>query len=751
MLTQTDFENGNIDVFLINKLEKKGCIGILKTLEKYNKQYPSLEEYVLKYLKIYFIDQIFNKKEIHTEFLNLVINYQDILKEFIKNNINDISDFLEETLFNLFNLPNDSNERLKIYEFFYESLGLKYCFNSVEKSILGILFQEDLDVFMIHIFLKKIFVQKKYRTKTINLILDYIQKCRRELNTMEIIGMVKYTDQDKFNDFSKIINKMNNALFVLLIFWEKGINDNRLKQINVNYCLNENFNDWKISNDLIKEDNDFSFLTQCFFCIHLLQDFTLKTINELLKNLSKSIHDIINYLPLLDQEKLKIDISKRRDIFEGWKREIKKSFFKDDKMDLFFNKSIEWCISKNLIIEEISDNIIDYYLLHKKEKFLNRELFYPFFNKINNNAKNPYLKIKFLELIMFDITDYNKVQLYQQDLTNNLINLFVNLENIGSSNQFYEKFAPRVNIIYIFNYLLKRNSDSKNYYLAEIKKEYQVRFIFLLLNDAQYLLEEVMINIKKINKHEKSNNKEDKLNPNEIIHISSSIKSYNIYIKEFLIFIEVTSSNLLELFNKDEITDKIAILLDTLLLELVGKERKDLIIKDSTKYYFNPLELLGILGNIYINLGYDKKMIEAISNERLYKEEYLEKLIKIIMDKNLFERQTWFKIGLLSSVKQRIKEYQNTKIDYDEYNPPLELCDPLMMTLIENPIKLPISDIFMDKSVIIKHLLSDETDPFNRSKLTPEMIEEYNKKEDILLEINELKNKIEDWKKNIIQ
>ena len=55
-------------------------------------------------------------------------------------------------------------------------------------------------------------------------------------------------------------------------------------------------------------------------------------------------------------------------------------------------------------------------------------------------------------------------------------------------------------------------------------------------------------------------------------------------------------------------------------------------------------------------------MIEAISNERLYKEEYLEKLIKIIMDKNLFERQTWFKIGLLSSVKQRIKEYQNTKI-----------------------------------------------------------------------------------------
>ncbi len=751
MLTQTDFENGNIDIILINKLEKKGCIGILKTLEKYNKQFPSLEEYVLKYLKIYFVDQIFNKEEIYNEFLNLVINYQDIMKNFIKSNINDISDFLEETLLNLFNLHNNSNERFKIYEFFYENLGLEHCFNSLEKSILGILFQEDLDVFLIHTFLKKIFVQKKYRSKTINLILNYIQNCRKELNTMEIIDMTKYTNQDKFNDFSRTINKMNNALYVLLIFWEKGINKDRLKQINVNYCLNDNFNDWKISKDLIKEDNEFSFLTQCFFCIHLLQDFTLKTINEVLKNLSKSIHDINNYLPLLDQEKIKMDIIKRKEKFEEWEKKIKEYIFKDDKLDLFLNQSIEWCDNKNLIIEEVSDNIIDYYLLHKKEKFLNRELIYPFFYKINNNAKNPYLKIKFLELVMFDITDYNKIQLYQQDLVKNLIKLFIDLENIGSSNQFYEKFAPRVNIIYIFNYLLKRNSDSKNYYLAEIKKEYQVRFIFLLLNDVQYLLEEVITNIKKINKHEKSNNKEDKLNPNEIIHISSSIKSYNLYIKEFLIFIEVTSSNLLELFNKDEITDKIAILLDTLLLELVGDTRKDLIIKDAKKYYFNPLELLGILGNIYINLGYDKKIIEAISNERLYKEEHLEKLIKIIMDKNLFERQTWFKIGLLSSVKQRINEFQSNKIDYDEYNPPLELCDPLMMTLIENPIKLPTSDLFMDKSVIIKHLLSDETDPFNRSKLTPEMIEEYNKKEDVLLEINELKNKIEDWKKNIIQ
>ena len=37
---------------------------------------------------------------------------------------------------------------------------------------------------------------------------------------------------------------------------------------------------------------------------------------------------------------------------------------------------------------------------------------------------------------------------------------------------------------------------------------------------------------------------------------------------------------------------------------------------------------------------------------RLYKEEYLE-INKITMDKNLLKDKTWFKIGLLSSVKQK--------------------------------------------------------------------------------------------------
>ena len=46
-----------------------------------------------------------------------------------------------------------------------------------------------------------------------------------------------------------------------------------------------------------------------------------------------------------------------------------------------------------------------------------------------------------------------------------------------------------------------------------------------------------------------------------------------------------------------------------------------------------------------------------------------------------------------------------------------------------------IKKLVVDRITIMKHLLSDETDPFNRSKLTKEM----------LVEQTELKNKIQDF------
>ena len=53
---------------------------------------------------------------------------------------------------------------------------------------------------------------------------------------------------------------------------------------------------------------------------------------------------------------------------------------------------------------------------------------------------------------------------------------------------------------------------------------------------------------------------------------------------------------------------------------------------------------------------------------------------------------------------------------------PDEFIDPIMSCIMMNPVILPSSKVTVDRSTIARHLLSDQTDPFNRSPLTMEQV-----------------------------
>ena len=57
----------------------------------------------------------------------------------------------------------------------------------------------------------------------------------------------------------------------------------------------------------------------------------------------------------------------------------------------------------------------------------------------------------------------------------------------------------------------------------------------------------------------------------------------------------------------------------------------------------------------------------------------------------------------------------------DDSDIPEEFKDPLMETVMEEPVKLP-SGMIMDKSVIMRHLLNSATDPYSRQPLTEDML-----------------------------
>lgn len=53
---------------------------------------------------------------------------------------------------------------------------------------------------------------------------------------------------------------------------------------------------------------------------------------------------------------------------------------------------------------------------------------------------------------------------------------------------------------------------------------------------------------------------------------------------------------------------------------------------------------------------------------------------------------------------------------------PDEFKDPVMDTLMEEPVKLPSGNV-MDRKHIVRHLLSSQTDPFNRQPLSEDQLE----------------------------
>lgn len=52
---------------------------------------------------------------------------------------------------------------------------------------------------------------------------------------------------------------------------------------------------------------------------------------------------------------------------------------------------------------------------------------------------------------------------------------------------------------------------------------------------------------------------------------------------------------------------------------------------------------------------------------------------------------------------------------------PFLFPDPLMQTLMEDPVELP-SGVVMDRPTIVRHLLNDPTDPFTRQPLSEEQL-----------------------------
>lgn len=151
---------------------------------------------------------------------------------------------------------------------------------------------------------------------------------------------------------------------------------------------------------------------------------------------------------------------------------------------------------------------------------------------------------------------------------------------------------------------------------------------------------------------------------------------------------------------------------------LVGPKCGELKVKDPQSYSFNPKDLLKALTTVYINLSEQSEFISAVAkDERSFNRNLFVRAVDILGRKTGLASPEFIEklLNFANKAEEQRKADEEEDLEYGDV--PDEFLDPLMYTIMKDPVILPASKMNIDRSTIKAHLLSDSTDPFNRMPL----------------------------------
>lgn len=172
-----------------------------------------------------------------------------------------------------------------------------------------------------------------------------------------------------------------------------------------------------------------------------------------------------------------------------------------------------------------------------------------------------------------------------------------------------------------------------------------------------------------------------------------------------------------------KLAERLANLLNYSLDLFTSKRGLKLKVNNMSEYGFNPKYILTSLMQIYESFVDFKDFLEfVVKDERSFKIENFEKVVtlrengKIKIGFNEFEN---LKL-LIKNLREISDIMKANQVSYEDA--PDEYLDPITTDLMRDPVMLPSSKTIVDRTTIEQHLLSDPSDPFNRSHLTKEML-----------------------------
>ena len=406
------------------------------------------------------------------------------------------------------------------------------------------------------------------------------------------------------------------------------------------------------------------------------------------------------------------------------------------------------------------DSLIDYLYCTKALVY-----FSLIFSCQNNLIKNPHFRMEIFDIMIFFFVNQdskNKTKrinniykllnekFIKRTLMVSILRVFIDAERLGTSNQFYEKFGVRHKILMLIEHINKGYGHLFEENIKEYTEKYHEeskRMINNLLNDLIFLTDECLESLKCIKKYEDLLDDKEKYNKmseeNKKFEeqrfkekdrlAKAEIKLFNVSLK----FLVSLCKILQVFFIKNEFIANLSNFLNYSLRFFASPLGNELKLKNLSEYDFNPKFILGALLSVYSAFYDQKEFIKCVvKDERSYKYENFERaknLVensgKIIIDTNDYNNYILF----FNKLKEEEKAIKDEEINYDDA--PEEFLDQITTLLMTDPVKLPKSNVILDRKTIETHLLSDQSDPFNRSPLT----------KDMLIPCPELKAKIQEY------
>jgi len=380
-----------------------------------------------------------------------------------------------------------------------------------------------------------------------------------------------------------------------------------------------------------------------------------------------------------------------------------------------------------------------------------------------NYIKNPYLRAKIVEVLLsltpkqadkLDIYGANK--LASTHLPTALMSFYVDIEFTGRSSSFYDKFTHRYHIASLVKYLWQLPDYRSSIANAASDSSNFLKFVNAIINDAIYLLDESLSKLSEIRSYQiEMQNKEawsqqDAETRREREHhfrtLERQVKTYLLLGNQTIKMLYYLTTDIVEPFLRPDVVDRLASMLNYFLDQLAGPKCLTLKVDQPEKYGFKPRLLLHKIAVVYIHLA-SRELVEAVAGDsRSYSDAVFSKAASVLRNDALLSEEEVKKFedfaGLAREHAQRAQAAEDTLGEI-----PDEFLDPILQTLMKDPVILPSSGKTMDRTVISRHLLSTPFDPFNRSPLSVDMLrpdEELKRQIDEFLQSKRTEGKKED-------